>query len=228
MIEDSILSHLHSVYPKEGCGIVYSDGSNIFWTSINNVSDNQREFVLDKNEYLRYYLRYKILCIVHSHPDSPESPSSWDIENCNAVGIPYIIYSIPTNNFYVLEPDLPIKPLLKRNYCFGYLDCFELIRDYYKTKGINLKYRGYWSNNWWEGDKDWFSDEHLKTYKMTRITSLEPDCFLTFQIGSRKANHCGVYTSNGNFIHHPTNRLSVEEPLSGIWKKTLRGIYRYG
>ena len=41
---------------------------------------------------------------------------------------------------------------------------------------------------------------------------------LLFNVGSNKVNHIGLYLGAGLFLHHPFNRQSVIEPLSGAWK----------
>ena len=49
-------------------------------------------------------LKSKIKYVVHSHYDSDCNPSQHDIDNCNSVGIPYLIVSYPDKKHYILEP----------------------------------------------------------------------------------------------------------------------------
>jgi len=51
-----------------------------------------------------YQLNSKIKYVVHSHYDSKCNPSQHDIDNCNSVGIPYLIVSYPEKDYCIVEP----------------------------------------------------------------------------------------------------------------------------
>lgn len=222
---DEIKKHLMSEYPKEGCGIIYGDGETVYWAPIKNVATNLQEFILDKEEYLWYYTRYKILGIIHSHIDIPATPSDYDVANCNATGLPYYIFSIPSGEYEILEPKKELPPLLSRNYFRGLYDCFSLVKDYYSTLGIDTPCREIY---WCTEKENFFTTEYLKDWGLSKTGKLEKNCFLTFSLGATPVpNHCGVYIGDNKFIHHAHNRLSCEESLEGIWRKYLSGVYKY-
>lgn len=230
MIIEDIKKHLYTEYPKEGCGIIYGDGENIHWAPIKNVSNDLEEFLLDKKEYLWYYERYKILSVVHSHPNLPATPSTFDINNCNASQLNYYIFSLPSEEEYILEPvKHNTKELLARPYYFGLYDCFETMRDYYRSINLTLKPRELYENNWWNKGYDYFSEENLLTHGFTKTDKLEKDCLITFRldIKVKQATHCGVYVGEEQFIHHQYNKLSAIEPLTGAWKRIMVGIYKH-
>lgn len=230
MIE-SIIKDLEKEQPREGCGILYSDKNQIYWAQIRNTAKDLQDFSLDKEQYLWYYTNYKIVGIVHSHVNQSSKPSNLDIINCNASGINYYIFSVPSGELTIVEPEnKSISPLLSREYYFGVWDCFQLVKDYYSsTLGINIGPRPIFLNKWWEKDLDYFGEEYITSnFNFKKIDKLEKNCVVTFRVGPVKvANHCGIYTKDGFFLHHAHERLSVEEPLERIWRKSISGIYKY-
>ena len=55
-----------------------------------------------------------ILGIVHSHPDASNEASEHDIDCCNALGIPYYIFSYPDMELNIVEPKKRAYPLVGR------------------------------------------------------------------------------------------------------------------
>ena len=60
---------------------------------------------MDAKTFVKYQLISKIKYVVHSHYDEDCHPSQHDIDNCNEVGIPYLIVSYPQKEIYILEPE---------------------------------------------------------------------------------------------------------------------------
>ena len=63
--------------------------------------------------FIYHQLNSKIKYVVHSHYDEDCRPSQYDIDNCNAVGIPYLIVSYPQKETYILEPTMKRKIILQ-------------------------------------------------------------------------------------------------------------------
>jgi proteasome lid subunit RPN8/RPN11 len=95
MIED-ILNHIESEYPKEACGLIVSDNGLEKWIPCENVSEEpEEEFVINSEQFVKAQLDYKILKIVHSHPDGSAEPSDHDKKASDFINIPYMIISWP-------------------------------------------------------------------------------------------------------------------------------------
>ena len=103
MIEQ-IFEHAAKEAPRECCGLVIEDGDNKKYIRMENISPQEDEFMMDAKTFVRYQLTSKIKYVVHSHYDQKCSPSELDINNCNSVGIPYLIVSYPDKEFCIVEP----------------------------------------------------------------------------------------------------------------------------
>ena len=131
---DEIEEHFKENYPREGCGLLAVVKGELQWFPCTNVAEHEDDFILDSTEYLNISRKSDIVGIVHSHPDASCDPSESDIKHCNAIGIPYYIFSYPGMDVHVQQPEKESKPLYGREYEFGVSDCFEAMRDYSFTK----------------------------------------------------------------------------------------------
>lgn len=223
-----IQEHFQKEYPREGCGILGIVKGKLNWFPCTNVAKDLNDFIIDSTQYMKLNRSTDIVGIVHSHPDKSPEPSIVDINNCNALGIPYYIFSFPQMELYKLDPIKNFKPLIGREYIFGSQDCFEASKDYYKEYcGINLRSRDAFENNWWERGLDYFHETFLNEWGFQKVEFPQKHDLLLFTVNSPVANHCGVYMDNNIFFHHATNRLSCREVLNNFWMKHLTGVYRY-
>lgn len=232
MIEylDDIEEHFRKEYPREGCGILAVVKGKLRWVPCANVAEDDEEFVIDSTEYLKAMRSSDIVGIVHSHPDAPATPSTYDIESCNALGIKYYIFSYPSMDLHILEPKINTKDLYGREYKFGSSDCFEAMRDYLKSQGIEINPRAAFEDDWWLKGLNYFTDDIVKDwgFRPVPLSDIKPNDMLVFKVFSEVPNHCGVYLGNELFYHHAVNRLSCRESLYPMWIDYLTGAYRYG
>ena len=228
-IED-IKQHFENEYPREGCGVLAVVKGKKKWFPCTNVAQDDEDFIIDSQEYLKLVRTTDIVGIVHSHPDRPSEPTKVDIDYCNALGIPYYIFSYPDLDLTVVEPENKVTDLYGREYEFGTKDCFEAMRDYLKTQDIIIPPRVMFEDDWWDKDLDYFSADVIKDWggQPIELEDIEPNDVLIFQVMAPKNNHCGVYIGNDIFYHHAVNRLSCRESLYPAWHKSLTGAYRYG
>ena len=226
MIEE-IQEHFEKEYPREGCGIIGIVKGKKRWFPCENVADNEDDFVLSSTDYFEIVKKCDIFAIVHSHPDSSNKPSTTDINYCNALGIPYWIFSYPDMELNILQPKEVTNPLIGREYVFGKADCFEAARDWLASKDIHIPRREPFEDDWWNRGLNYFSEERMNEWNFKKVDSPENNDILLFQVIADVPDHCGVYIGNNIFFHHANNRLSCREPLSSAWLKYLVGVYRY-
>lgn len=224
---EDIYEHFDAEYPREGCGLLGVLKGKLYWLPCSNIAKDSEEFILDSSEFFRFKLQYDIVGIVHSHPDAPSTPSEHDVASCNALGIPYYIFSFPSMNLDIVQPTTNITDLMGRAYQFGIADCFEASRDWYGQQGINLPHREPFEDDWWLKGLNYFTEERINTWGFQKVEEPVKGDLLIFTMGAAVPNHCGVFLGNDIFYHHAQNRLSCRENLYPFWIKYLTGIYRY-
>ncbi len=224
----NIEDHFRSSYPKEGCGVIGIVKGKSKWFPCENLAMEEEDFVMSPEDFHNASLKSDIIAIVHNHINGPPEPSENDRKYCNAIGIPYYIFSYPDMELEILKPRKIVNELAGREYEFGIFDCLEAVRDFYSQKlNIKLKKREPYLDDWWEKDKDYFTSEHIKEWGFKPVDELKEHDILIFSMGADIGTHCGVYLYDDIFFHHAVNRLSCKENLYPLWKKHLSGIYRY-
>lgn len=108
--------HFQKEYPKEGCGVLIEKNKKVKWVPCTNVAEKDQDFIIDPQEYINLVKKYKIVGIVHSHPDLPCTPSQNDKKYCNFIGIPYYIFSYPEMKLEIVEPKERIFNIIGRKY----------------------------------------------------------------------------------------------------------------
>ena len=222
-----IKEHFDNYYPKEGCGIIGIVKGKKRWFPCENLAKDNEEFILSSKDYFEVKKRADIIGIVHNHVDSDNTPSEHDINCCNALGIPYYIFSYPEMDLNIVEPKKCVFPLAGREYKFGIADCFEAMRDYLLSQNIEIPPREPFEDNWWNNNLNYFTEENIKNWNHKKVDIPEKNDVLIFQIQKDIPDHCGVYLGNDIFFHHAENRLSCRENLYPFWAKHIVGIYRY-
>lgn len=226
MIHD-IKEHFDKEYPKEACGIIGIVKGKKRWFPCKNVAKSEEDFILSSEDWFRIKRSSDIFAIVHNHIDYSNSPSQNDINNCNALGIPYYIFSYPDMDLNVVEPEQNFNPLIGREYKFGVTDCFEAMRDWLLKEGIAIPKRAAFEDDWWLKGLDYFTEETISLWGFKKVESPKRNDLLVFAVEDSLGNHCGVYLDNDIFFHHAENRLSCRESLYPFWGKYIIGIYRH-
>ena len=189
----AIEDHFRSWYPKEGCGVIGVVKGKSKWFPCENLAEEEEDFVMNPDDFHIANLKSDVIAIVHSHIHSSPEPSYNDIKYCNALGIPYYIFSYPNMELEILKPKKVVNELAGREYEFGIFDCLEAVRDFYSQKlNINLKRREAYLDDWWEHGEDYFTPEHIKEWGFHQVEDLKENDVLIFSMGAKIGTHCGV------------------------------------
>ena len=226
MIEE-IQKHFEAEYPREACGVIGVVKGKKRYYPCENVAEDDNDFIMSSTDYMKHKRSMDIIGIVHNHPDADNRASEGDIDNCNALGIPYYIFSYPDMELNILEPEVNVNPLLGREYKFAIADCFEASRDWLAAGGIHIPPRDPFEDDWWIKDLNYFTEENIKNWGLVKVDTPQKNDVLIFQIEAEVPNHCGIYLGNDVFFHHAVNRLSCRESLYPFWRKHIVGIYRH-
>ena len=192
----------------------------------NIAEDKSDNFEIDIKEFIKYESIIK--CIIHSHNNYGHLSRN-DMILQEKSRKPYGMINLINKSLdkVVFWGDqLPPQDLIGRSFTHGCYDCYGLVRDYYKMKGITLP--SYPRENfWWKKDPsmliDNFQDAGFKRIKDNEVR--EGDVYM-MKLDAPVVNHSGIWLKNGMILHHLYKNLSGKDSI-GRWQQFLEGFYRY-
>mgnify|MGYP003638010981 CR=1 FL=1 len=109
MIENNMLQEIiefsESSPLREVCGFIVYRNNTLFFEKIINDSNQDDYFRINPISFLERSLSNELVAIFHTHVDSEEKPSEYDIQNSKNCLYPFLIYSLETKRFHLF--DLP-------------------------------------------------------------------------------------------------------------------------
>jgi cell wall-associated NlpC family hydrolase len=238
---DDARCHALDAYPLESCGLIVRANHGETYVRCGNLSDRPREhFQMDPSDYADAEEMGAIVAVVHSHPDAAAAPSQGDRVACEAEGHPWHIIGVVKDagddaphvtGTATLNPSGYAAPYIGREFEHGLLDCWALVRDYFKReRGVDLpnprRVDGWWN----DGASDLYNADAMRAAGFVAVgeKDLAPGDLILMQVRSRNTvpNHAGIYLGDGQFMHHLYNRLSSRDVYGGYWRETTRGFWR--
>ena len=223
------LAHAQEAFPRESCGLlVIRKGREVYWPC-RNIGVGTDQFVLHPEDYAHADEQGQIVAVVHSHPGLPCTPSQADRVACEASGLPWHIVSIPNGEWTSLEPTGYVAPLVGREWSHGVLDCYALVRDWFRAeRGIDLPNFARF-DDWWKRGQNLYLDNFAQAgFAVVEPDELQTGDCLLMQVASPVPNHAAVYLGDGLILHHLQGRLSSRDVYGGYWQKITTHTLRYG
>lgn len=212
----------------ECCGLVVVRDGVKSYVRCQNQSAEAGRFVISGEDYADAEDTGEIVMIAHSHVYLPPSPSEADLAGIERSGLPWLIVNYPNGSHTITEPSGFKAPLIGREFCKGTLDCYALVKDWFKeTRNITLP--DYVRPEVWFEEGRSILTENFKAFGFVEIDLAElteGDCIL-MQHGATVPNHCAVYIGEGMILHHVLNRLSSRDVYGGFWRKISVKYLRY-
>lgn len=214
---EAIRTHILTQYPNEACGVVIGGE---FYPCENVAEDKRTNFKIAADELIRLEIEHgDVEVVVHSHPYDikaagrwdPSWPSASDMTAWMAGGIPWVIYATEGEGLSrpVVMDDANPAPLEGREFIHGVLDCYALVRDYFRLeRGVTLP--NYPRDmSWWEAGKDLYS-ENFEAAGFKEISSKEAreGDLILLKYRSPVINHAVIIVSPSEVLSHMANRLS--------------------
>jgi cell wall-associated NlpC family hydrolase len=149
------------------------------------------------------------------------------------MAVPYYVCTLSHKNtfmdFWGWGDQLPVPPLKHRDFRSGVTDCFAMVRHYHWAAFGNVLPDYPRAEDWWDD----------RTAENPLITHMTNDCYheveradiqdgdgLLFKLRHNVVTHCGVYVSEGLFLHHMHGKISKTDPLVQ-WGRFLHKVMRY-
>jgi proteasome lid subunit RPN8/RPN11 len=229
---DEVMEHAHDAHPAEACGLLvrlHAGGQLVYRRAVNVAADPLTGFEVAPRDWASAEDVGVVEAVVHSHPNASAAPSDVDRHGCHASGVAWFVVACPGGQVRKIEPE-PLE-LVGREFTHGVVDCYTLVRDYFRTRcGIELAD--------YKRDDDWWvrgADLYRQNFEAAGFVCLgngqsvvprEHDALL-MQISSPVPNHAGVYIGGQQFIHHLYNRLSERAVWGGYWMRHCTHVLRH-
>lgn len=222
--QPAALIHAQAEFPREACGLVV-DGA---YVPCHNTATGTDHFALNPHDYAAAEDRGTVQAVFHSHPNASANPSPADRAACEASGLPWHILGWPSGVWGYCAPCGYEAPLIGRPFYHGVLDCYSLIRDWYRReRGIALPDFAR-ENDWWQRGGNLYV-EHFAEAGFARIEAhalAEGDVIL-MQVCADVPNHGAIYLGCDVILQHLCGRLSGREVYGGYWRKHSTHWLRY-
>lgn len=220
-------AHARIDYPRESVGLVVSVRGKPRYVPCRNQSAELDRFILHPDDYMAAEDLGDIVAVVHSHPDSGPEPSPHDLASHAVSMVAWWIVGLQGGEAAWLE--LPVAgemPLEGRVFVHGAIDCYTLIRDFYRqVRGISLL-DFYRPDDWWHHGGNLYVENFAKAGFIEVDTPSNGDVIL-MAIGSSTPCHGAIWLDGDVLLHHLYGRLSCREVYGGAYRERTTHILTY-
>lgn len=248
-LHHQVLEHAQRDHPREACGLLARNkrGAIVYHPCRNMAPESaaRDSFRIHPEDWAEAEdLSAQILAVVHSHPDSDAHPSHADRWMCHESGLPWFVIAVPGGAWTLTLPE-PL-PLLGREFHHGIVDCYTLVRDYYRQM-LALELPNFErKDDWWQpgpnGEPG--ADLYRKHFAVAGFVDLgrpagRPDGdaqvrlhdVLLMRVQSQQENHAGVFVGPVHgvdcFMHHLMGGMSRREPWGGVYMNRCTAVLRH-
>jgi proteasome lid subunit RPN8/RPN11 len=210
---------------KEICGFIYNDsGLAKLFECENIATDKENTFEISAEDYIKCFNLGKIYGIYHSHVNQVSDFSIHDKELSEEMGIPIYVFSIKDNLFNLFIPnDLDISDYVGRTFCWGFDDCYGLVKDFYRKEYRIILSDYERDENFRNSDFDIVGELNKNDFK--KVDSPEKGDIILFKGVKGAPKHLAIYMGEGKILHHGYKKLSCIKEL-GESALNIEGVYR--
>jgi len=229
-IKSQALIHAKEVFPKEAVGLVHVvKGKNRYFKCENIAETPDEHFILDPNDYLKAETKGSITAVIHSHPKTNPSPSQADKVACEKSGLPWFIVNPNTEQWASYKPNGWELPYVGREFSHGVIDCYSLVRDFYKREfGLVLNDYARRDQWWYQGENMYLDNFSKEGFKAIDISEIGYGDLFLMQLESPVPNHAAIYLGEGNqILHHVQGRLSSRDVYGGYYQKVTAKVLKH-
>lgn len=222
-IKEQILQHAQAEQPKECCGVVcVVKGRRRYFPCRNLAATPDEHFVMDPLDYAEAEDQGEVVAVIHSHPVSNPKPSEADLVACEKTGVPWHIINPLTEEWGYCEPSGHQLPYVGRQFAFGVVDCYTLVRDWYAREyGIQLRDYDRRDKFWEHGENLYMDNFANEGFSEIPVVDVQPGDLILMNVCSHVPNHAAIYLGDQLILHHVQQRLSSRDVYGGYyWKNT--------
>ncbi len=227
LVSKAICAHAAAEFPRESCGVVVVVRGKQRYIPCRNIAEGGGDFDIHPDDLNDAEGVGEVTHIVHSHPNMPALPTEADLVGCEDSELPWIIVNWPTGTMYEFAPSGYVAPLVGRSYAHGVLDCYSLIRDYYKRE-LDIDIPDFdRTDKWWDKGGNLYMENFEKAGFIAVTGDIQKHDVVLMQISSTVVNHGAIYIGDGLIMQHCTNRLSSRDVYGGYWQRCTHVVVRH-
>ena len=228
-LKAEILAHAKAEDPRECCGLIAVVKGRRRYIPCRNIAATPDEhFILDPADYAAAEDQGEIVAVVHSHPTTQPTPSPADRISCNATGLPWVIVNPKIDAWGGCEPKHFELPYVGREFVFGVVDCYSLVRDWYAREwGFELADFSRRDQFWERGENLYVDNYASQGFRRIDFSELAYGDSLLMQLSSSLPNHAAIYLGDQQILHHIQGRLSSRDVLGGYYVKNTAMVLRH-
>lgn len=224
-------AHARAEYPREAVGLVVSVGGKPRYLPGRNMSAEADRFSLHPDDYADAEDMGQIVAVVHSHPNAGPEPSRFDVASHSARNQTWWIVGLPAGDkgpaLWHEMSALGELPLEGRTFVHGAVDCYTLIRDYYKReRGVVLP-DFVREDGWWNRGQNLYVDNFHAVGFVPVDAPQEGDVLLLRITASPNPCHGAIWLPGDVILHHLPGRLSCREVYGRAYRERTTHILRY-
>jgi proteasome lid subunit RPN8/RPN11 len=224
---EQFTAYARTMMPNEACGLLIIEKGHEEIVFCKNISPLPHSFAIDPDDFAAAEDRGEVVRVLHSHCYGSPAPSQTDLTSCELNGVLWSIVSVPNGDWHDFGPSGYKAPIVGREWAHGILDCYSLIKDYYReVLSIELPdfHRDY---EWWHKGQNLYVDNIPGSgFIEVALKDRREHDILLMQIGSNVPNHGGIYLGNDRVLHHLHRRLSSRDIFGGYWLKHTVKVLR--
>lgn len=233
--EQEIRAHAEREYPRECCGfIVVVKGKDRYLPCDNAAATPNEHFRLRAEAYADASEVGAIVGVVHSHPNTPNKPSPADRVMCEESQLPWHIVHVSlqdgrpvATDIHSFEPCGFVMPLVGRPFSHGVLDCYSLVRDYYRQEMSIVLPDFHRDDFWWANGQNLYLDNFEAAGFSPVQGPLKVGDGILMQMRAPVPNHAAVYIGNGLILQHILGRMSSRDVYNGYFQEITRMVLRH-
>lgn len=228
-IRSAMVADAKARYPKEACGVVVIANGKQEYISCDNVHPEPEDaFAIDPYALVNAEKRGEVKAYFHSHPDTSCTPSKSDIASCDKSELPWVILSIPGEEWHYQMPSLKKLPIYGREFIHGVNDCYSFVKDWYAEElGVTLP-EPLREDDWWRKGQNLYLDNYEAAgFVKVDSSDLQRGDIILMQVHSDVPNHAAVFLGDNLIGHHLYHRLSKKDVYGGYWLKHTYCVLRY-
>lgn len=226
-VKHEIMMHARHDSPIESCGLVAVVKGNYQYFPCQNIADTPEEhFILEGWNEVED--QGEVVAIVHSHPITNPQPSLADRVACEKSELPWFIVNPNTEAWGYCEPAGFELPYVGREFVFGVVDCYTLVRDWYAREyGIQLRDYDRRDKFWDRGENLYLDNFAAEGFRKIPVEEVQRGDLILMNLVSPLPNHAAIYMGDQQVLHHVQGRLSSRDVYGGYYGKSTACALRH-